>query len=264
MSSSQRMGLLQKANLLSQKKGLAFCEFIQKNNISKAAVFNFLDGYFYIQNSYGLDGVSIISSKSTQDFWTGLLPEKSKIYYFSKDDESLNSLLQFFSFNLKDSIDCIYAVRTGTKIYLICNSQIDESIFNDFYTIENKLPEIDFNKIEFNKNSIFRNYSINIEDSVISYLNNKNEDHNLFKDSLLNEIINTLFFLFSENHLLSYENNLLNVSINSSFDIPEVLLKEHIYQTIKSILETSSKIITVSSKGTAESIVELKKFLKAE
>lgn len=261
---SSHMGLLQKANLLSQKKGLAFCEFIKSNNISKAAIFVLNDKNFYIQNSYGFDGTSLLSSKSTLDFWTGFLQEKSKVYNFSLQDDNLTSILQFFSFNLKDSIENVKLVRTGEKIYLICNSELPDSIMSDFYTVDKNYPAIDFSNCEITKDSVFRNYEVSTCEAIKKYIESKNLNDEIYFTSLNNEVNNRLYFLFSQNNFYSMQDNIIRVSVNSTIELSPKAIEEHVKSSLKEILENCSSYVSVKYSGNSESIVELKNFLKAE
>ena len=92
------MGLLTKANTLDKEKGMAFSDFVKKYKLKFCAVFEKNDNNFLIKNSIGFDGVSILSSLSTQDYWNGICSNFNELNIFSDDNRTLFPLLQLFSF----------------------------------------------------------------------------------------------------------------------------------------------------------------------
>lgn len=268
MTSGKNIGLLQKANLLSQKQGLAFCDFIAENKISIIAKFSLIENYFYINNSFGFDAASIIGSKSTIDFWNGIAPIKNKLYTFSAEEKNISSLFQFFSFVLKDSIDSIQIVRTLDTVFMICNTIIKENQLSDLFILNEDFPEININSNLIPKDAVISKIEISTKNAIANYLTEMEVPQNTFQiysKAIDNEISNQLFFNFSNTNFIGKKNNYeLQAAIISSQSLPEKMLRNHIVKNISLVLENFSELIECNLIGKAQNYSDLLSFIKAE
>ena len=264
---STSLGLLKKANLLAQTRGLAFCEFIDKFNISAIAKFSLIDNYFYITNSYNFDIQSIMASKSSLDFWNGIAAIKNTLYSFTHKEKSITSLLQFFSFKLKDSIEKIQIVRENESIYMICNSNFDQKDISHLITVNDNLPKVTCNLDKISKNSFINKIHINLEKCIDNYLSNQNlnsQIKNIFTNSIDNEISNQLYFNFSNNNFFCKNSKLdFSLALNSLQDLDERIIKQHLFNNLNQIIENTSNIV-IDFLGKSENYSDLANFLKVE
>lgn len=262
------IGLLQKANLLSKKQGLAFCDFALENNIHFFAKFSLRGNFFYISNSYGLDFASILSSKSTVDFWNGIAPVKNRFYNFSKEENNIIPLYQFFSFKLKDFINSIQILRETNSIFMICNSQLSDDKITELVSLTDnyKSPVIDINNIS--QEIVLSKFEISIDSVIKNYLSEKNKDSTtitLFTESLRLSLANQLYFNFIKNGYFSFnQNGNIKVIFKTKNPINPQLIKKHIQVTLSKFADSSSSFIEIYSKGISESASDFLDFFKAE
>lgn len=240
-----KMGLLQKANLLLNKR-LTFCDFIKKNKIIKCAILKNHLQFYFISESFGFDGFSILNSFSTYDFWNGTIPKKNTIYNFSIQNTNLNQFYQFFSSQQKEEISSLSIIKTlDNSIFILINSSINSRILNDF-------EHIDFEKETYIKNHNFQKENMqkcvldlnnSVEDFVFS--ENKNTFYNDFlSTSIKNEIQNRLtlkyndFFIIEKKSENLYDFTFTKNTIQMEFLKKEIseLLKEIIYEHSKKII----------------------------
>ncbi len=264
---STNLGLLKKANLLAQARGLAFCEFIEKYNITAIAKFSLIENYFYITNSYNFDAQSIMASKSSLDFWNGIAPIKNTLYSFSREEKSLNSLLQFFSFKLKDSIENIEILRENESIYMICNSTLEEENISKLITVKDHLPAPTCNLEKISKDSKIYKINLNLVAALNKYLDNQKllpELKEIYLNSIDNEISNQLYFNFSNNNFFCKNAKLdYNLALNSLQDLDERLIKVHLISNLNKIIEDCNEI-QIEFLGKSENYSDLSNFLKVE
>jgi len=266
MNQHKSMGLLQKASLLSQKKGLAFCDFLKSNKITKCAVFSLHENEFLISNSYGFDGKSILASKSTLDFWTGVLPQKNTIYIFSEENKNISSLLQFFSFSLIDSIKLVSIIRTNDRIFMFCNYELSETLKSEVLTLTYDLPEIELNNFNINKDSVVQKYVLDINDAINEF--SETQIKSLVeetKSAIYNEIKNRLYFIFSGKHYFSCleSQSEFHIIVDSNFELSSELLQQHITLTVSDVLDKYSNLINITFFGKSDSYSDILEFLKA-
>jgi len=268
MSSQGHMGLLQKANLLSQRKGLAFAEFIQKYNIKTCAIFTKINNEYFISQSVGFDGISICFSKSTSDFWNGLIPENNKIYNFSTAQKTLSSVLQFFSLKLKDEIDFADIYKTAdNKILLLCNKELTDDITKSFKEIDVKQDYKRSFTEQMNAmaaNLIVNKFSIDFEEAIEAFINeNLKENQEIGKAALANELQNRLFQSFNAPHFYKKTNSTnARIILSSTANMPEELLISHIITILKPVLDNNAALINIHNEGKCQSYSQITDFLQ--
>lgn len=234
-------GLLKKANLLSMKKGLAFSNFIQKYKSSIFAIFTKQDNFYFISNSLGFDGESILASYSTIDFWEGLISENNKIYNFSNDDNTLLKMLQFFSFEMKEKITKVSIYKNNDKIIFLCNEELSNEFIHDVNFLNENYESFD--------NSFKNNYSISLKPAVDSFIMEKAKYkasiHAVFRQALNHEILNRIILFFNcKDFSLNFSNSL--IQLNSNITIDEKLLLTHLIFNINEVIGNKSKLIELS------------------
>lgn len=261
------MGLLSKANLLEQNKRLAFSYLINKYDLKQFAIFSKNNEDYLIINSLGFDGISIINSTSTSDFWNGLCKEEENIYFFEK--EAITPLLQFFSFNIKDEIQNISIIKIDGYILMICNNQIKNEFISDFKKIsftENNNNISTLNQF-ITKESLLYKISMDFEEAIETYLVTKsknNEYTEILKKSLATELMNRVFFYYNdENASVRISDYSLNTVFICKNTTSEDLLLNHIILNFKEVLDSSAELINLNFNGSAESFQDIIDFLQA-
>lgn len=260
------MGLLSKANLLETNKRLAFSNFLTNYNISFFALFEYSNSEYVIGRSLGFDGVSIISSFSTEDFWNGIIKEDETVYNFLSTDQN-NPLLQFFSFAIKDDVKSISVCRfKDKKIFLLCNQIITSNLISDYYKIDFNLKETDFNSLNkyINKDSFLYKIEFDFSEAIETFILTKNRKLNneIIFNSIFNELSNRILYLYT------YPNSGIitdNYKIKSVFicnkKTSKDLLISHLILNIKEVIESSAEITDISFSGNIETYKELESFL---
>ena len=226
------MGLLSRTLSLSQEKKvsektISFIQFTKKFNISLCAVFSKIDNNYLITNSVGFDGISIISSISTNDFWDGTINNPNKWYSFTTNSEMV-PFFQLFSFNQKDKIKGIYICRFEDKVFMVCSTESISFIPND--SIIKELSFINFDNKEDKKE-----ISINLEKSF-SYPN----------------LISTNSF------------GIFNIAFVSESQLSEKLLQTHLIKELYSILDEESNLLILANLGKSNSYKDVMDFLQAK
>ncbi len=152
---SLNVGLLRLAQkYLSDKSTASFCldsflfdkPFFQFHNFSseleleKTALFVPHNNEYSILFSHALDNVSIQKSRSTYDFWKGMLPDTSWIFFTGS---ALVSFYQFFSESDRETVQSIQArwLCIGSKpcIFLVCSSRQTKL---DYKSLDDVLPSL--------------------------------------------------------------------------------------------------------------------------
>lgn len=181
--------LLQKMLKYAEDK-LSFFEFTEKHHLSLCALFEKCENSFIISASKGLDSFSILNSVSTVDFWQGTV-HLNEWTCFSKENSQINQILQFFSQNLKDSIEEIFIYTTENRILLIADTKgfsvNKKALENDFSKLDTIIPEI---SSDINENTITIDYSASLEDML-----SNTEIHSIeLAEKIKNSIIYEIFF----------------------------------------------------------------------
>lgn len=264
-------GLLNKANLLSQQKdkGLAFSNFIQKYSKKVFAILSKQNNFYFAENSHGFDGDSLFASYSTLDFWDGIIPEQNKVFDFTQNDNSLNTVVQLFSFNMKNDVNSVSIYSTGEKILILFNGTISDGFIRDFKQINYSCDSFDFNSINqsYLEKYSAEKYTVKYTDAVNNFITEKNKPElsNLLSNALYNEIAGMFICNFhSPNCTVRTKNNDSKIVIFAEEKMEEELLQTHIQLSMKDIIGKYAKEVTVSYEGKAESFEELKEFLKVD
>ncbi|NLC92461.1 MAG: hypothetical protein GX677_03200 [Treponema sp.] len=275
------MGLLDKAsNIINNEikpalNKISFWNFVTSHNIQICAVFTRKDDFYYITNSIGFDGLSILSSFSTSDFWTGLLPSENQFFDFKTCDNSILSILQFFSFNLKDNVDFVQCLRIDNKILFLCNN-------NSLQIINNKSIIEDFSNIDFSKQNYFNNdnlietknisirkYTIDIQEAITSFVKSKLKNHleisELYIESISNEIMNRLSSFFAHPSLIK-RNTKFSASILFPYknEFSYILLMNHLIVNLAEVVENFSELLEINDLGKIDSYLEMEEFINAK
>lgn len=264
-------GLLKKANLLTtnQDKGLAFSNFIQKYSKKSFAILSKQNNFYFAENSHGFDGDSLFASYSTIDFWDGIISEKNKVFNFTENDNSLNTVVQLFSFNMKNDVSTVSIYSTEDKILILFNGTISDGFIRDFKQINYNINSFDYNSINqsYIEKYSAEKYVIKYSDAVNSFVESKNkpEISNLLKNALFNEIYGMLLCNFhSPNCITKTTNNDSKIILFTEEKLEKELLEKHIQLSLSEIIGNFSKQISVSYEGNASSFDEIKDFLKVE
>lgn len=235
------MGLLSKANSLEQpviSNGLAFSNLIKNNNLSYLILFKKNNDYS-IENSFGLDAKSIKLSLSTLDFWNGICPSSNEIYNFSKSDNTIAPLLQFFSSDITEKLSKISLIKLPNgNIFLVCNSQISDDLKNDFSLYDESKLQNELSSLTQADNYI--HFSIDC-----SALKNIYTD---FYNSVINEIYNRLLCSYFKDIYISKENDILRFAINKQECNNSSILIKHILANLSEVLENNTNSIIIKAE----------------
>lgn len=253
---SNSVGLLKRIIRMNEKNRLDFFDYVNKYNLSQCAVFRLNNGVFQIDTCYGFDCNSILKSVSTVDFWNGLIPQKNTPLLFSKKDNSIQPLYQFFSDNLIDTIDSIVLYRSQEDVILFCSSSSIETLIEDkdFFTQFCSLDKFDFD-FAFSNDDIYFNdnpaaakantYIINLYDSIKDFIENQNISENQklhFEQVIFYNVFYSLRKCFPKNPMEEAD-YAINLYLQARNSIPKRMLEKHLKLTLNDILgESSSKI----------------------
>ena len=266
------MGLLEKSLRLSQQGALSFFEFSKKYNLNCSAILSKFQNNFIITNSVGIDGDSILSSVSTQDFWDGTVSQKNKLYTFDEAN-LMRPFLQLFSDNLVHKIKSISIYYTDEKILIVLGEDADnkdfgDSLISDFNLLVNetsKTPAI----LNFTKGSdeFIRLFRLSLEKNVEAYINKKVQvnEHKAILTSAINQAIyNKLKTHFSApDYIFKYNTCSFNLVTVSKTNIPYELMKKHLEVSLKEMLSFYAETLDLSDYGQANSYQELIEFIQA-
>lgn len=233
-------GLLQKANLLSQEKGLAFSNFVKKYNNLTFAIFTKQDNFYFISNSLGFDGESILASYSTIDFWEGLIPIKNMVYNFSNDDNTLNKMLQFFSFEMKEKIAKVSIYFSQDKIIFLCNKELTQEFIHDvnFINFENAYTQ--------KENTYKLKYLEAVNAYILEKAKYKSSIHTIYRQALNHEIENRLILFFAASeYSIKIDNDSVSY-ISSDNPIDSKLLLSHLIFNLKDVITNKAQLIELS------------------
>lgn len=226
--------------------GLSFFEFVTKHNLSHCAVFQRVNTFYVFSHSFGFDGETILQSISTSDFWEGTVKE-NKWNFFSRDENNLNTVLQFFSINLKTNISYVNIFFGQNKILL--------TAFESKPDYGNQLDEIskDFLSIDFDK---FQTEKRKSESSLILHMDIKNasskilrnlntEIKSVMENSFLTETYAALKTLIdSPSSVNITENKIISISLESKSHITKETLEVFLKNALKNIFKDASSLIS--------------------
>ncbi len=253
---SNTVGLLKRIIRMNEKNRLDFFDYVNKYNLSQCAVFRLNNGIFQINTCYGFDCNSILKSVSTLDFWDGLIPQKNTPLLFSKKDNSIQPLYQFFSDKLIDAIDSIVLYRSQDDVILFCSSSSIETLVEDkdFFAQFSSLDKFDFEFAFSNDEAYFTDnpaaakantYIINLYDSIKDFIDKQNISDNQklhFEQVIFYNIYYSLRKCFPKNPIEEADYS-INLYIQARNSIPKRMLEQHLILTLKDILgDSSSKL----------------------
>lgn len=273
---SNSVELLKKYVKESSESRLDFFEFTKKYNLNICAVLEKYNDIYAVSECIGFDGLSIIQTISTPDFWNGTIPTKNQWYRFQTGDDTISPFYQFLSFDFKEQIDNIYIYycEENDKILMIC-SHNETDLSNDAELLEDfrllvKEPEteIENEKIEISIDSQIMKYSIEVEKAVKTFLalNLKNLNYmEYFKQVLYKEIWYDLQMFFNR-HYYVYHTSAAKFNFISftKTEISDASFLEHLKKNLAYILDEEVSLINFYNFGKASSYSEITSFLKAE
>lgn len=267
------MGLLSKTISLANSNKIDFKQFTKKYNISLCAVFSKINNDYIITDSIGFDGISIISSISTSDFWEGTI--KNKIdWLFYKTNEEMLPFYQLFSFNQKDKITGIVIKRLEDKILMVCSTnsfifeptpELSQDLLNISFLYNNK---INIENITKQKDEEIYKFELDFSSAVNFHIqkNLRNTEYaGTVYDSISKEIVSFLEKSFPKPNIVSkISNSKIHIGNISNISIPFNLLQNHLIGELYSILDEESKLISFTNQGKSNSYKDLVDFLQAQ
>lgn len=264
------MGLLSKASTLdtvTEKKGLAFSDFINKYSIKKAALLEKTAADYFVTSSIGFDALSLISATSTADFWDGICKSQSTVYNYSDN----KSLLQLFSFNLKDSIKALSVYKNSSAQILLCEGNLSDAAAKDFESISISQHENNVETLNplLKGGSTFLFFKLDFEKAVEDFYNseckNKIPAFEIFQKAVLNEIYNRFAcnYSISDTTIINNSHSIKTVIVTGkAYSID--LITHHIILNLKEVLDKSAELIQIDYCDTADSCEKIESFLQAE
>ena len=258
---SNAVGLLRKIILMDEKNRLDFFDYVNKYKLSQCAILKLKNGFFQICSCFGFDSQSILKSISTEDFWKGLIPKNNTPYLFSRSNNTIQPLYQFFTDSIIDSISSIILYKTDSNVILLASSDSIENLMKDkaFFKNFNQLDTYDvkyafssnpadlFGKNAKNKSSIF---IFELEASINDFMliNKQNltdaqEAH--FRRVIFYNVYYTLKKCFPEQRLEEVGTT-IKLFIPSEYNVPEQMLTKHLHLLLKEILGESSFQIKIT------------------
>ena len=263
-----RTGLLYKAENLS-KSDSSFLSFLKRHQIDCIFELKYYSYYFFCSKSYGLDADSILQTNSTKAFWDGIITSSQKVFNFSKEDNSIAPFLQFFSFELKDSIDSISIYKYDEEsILILCNQTLTKEIIEEYLLCTTEAPRhlSGINSL-IDDNSILTLFSIDFLECVENLGEEKlknNENLKIeYEKVLLNELYTRLQFHFSNpSAIAKTSKSAANILFVSKSKIPQDLIVSQLIKLFEKVIGASSELINFNFLGETRSITEIKEFLK--
>lgn len=267
------MGLLSKTLSLADSNKIPFKQFTKKYNISLCAVFSKFDNDFVITDSTGFDGISIISSISSSDFWNGTIKNKNEWQHYNSNEEML-PFFQLFSFNQKDKITGISIRYFENKIFMACSTEkvnftASEALTKDLLNLsfENN-AQLNIEQFNRGKDVTIYKYKYDFSTALNFHIQKslrKTEYTEIIYETIAKELLNFLEKCFPSPHIVSRTTkNSINIIYCNSSNVPFELLKAHLVKECYALLDDESKFISFTLEGTANSYKELIDFLQAE
>ena len=268
------MGLLSKAANVGSQKKLSFAEFFFSHKIKTAAVFQKKENEYFITNSIGFDGLSIISSKSTQDFWNGIYKESNGVKKFSSKDGSISPLLQFFSFSMTENLSELSLYKfSEDKIFLLCNEEITDSIKKDLKSIDRffSVPKCE------NLNSFIKqetkcvSCTIDFEEAIESFfkLNLKDKSNTeIYKNAVFNEMANRIISFTNIDACRILNEKKSNSKIKAVFitneNTPFSLIMVQLIMNLRFVLMECAELTEILQEDECKTFLQLKSFLEED
>lgn len=265
---SDNSGLLYKAENLS-KSGVSFFSFLKQFKIDIIFELKFYSYYYFCSKSFGLDAQSILQTNSSKAFWDGIITREKKIFNFSTTDNSIAPFLQFFSFDLKDSIESLSIYKySEDSILILANSKLTNEIIDSYPTVKaDKTQNLGELQAHSDSKAIFSLFSIDFSDCVESISQEKlkkNENLKLeYKNVLYNELFTRLqFFFATPSSLAKTSKSAANIVFVSKTNIEQELILSQLIKLYSKVIGASSELISFNFLGERHSVTEIKEFLK--
>ena len=266
------MGLLSRASTLDKTEnvqGLAFTDFINKHSLKICALLEKKDADYFVKNSIGFDGNSIISAVSTSDFWQGICPQGKKIYSYNNQEE-IKPLLQLFSLNFKENLKSIFVYKNAKSQILLTTDIISDEITTDAEILDDKYHKCDISTLNplIKDDSLVLKLCIDYSEAVESFITSKIKSDEKTKTfvstALSNEIYNRFICYYNSPDSTVYSgNNSIKTVIISDKTYSEELITNHLILNLKEVLEHYAELIQINFTGIAESCAETQDFLKS-
>ena len=247
---SNSVGLLKKSLTVSHNDKLDFFEFIIKYNLSLAAILRPNENFYSIYKSYGFDGKSICLSYSSKDFWDGSLLLKNTLYTFKAGTSEILPYYQFFSEEIKDSIELIHLFKMD-----------DNSIFlfttDNSYTIPKSfvfdLINLDLEKNSFDSlikpqlaDNVFI-YDIDLSEALESFVLSNSRTNKDIIQAISNQLyVNLVQYFPQPDFLEKISAGKFKLYFSNPEKLPLELFANHLRIQIKETLENHSELIKVN------------------
>lgn len=225
---------------------LSFFDLANKYSLPHVCVFRKSGNFFVASASKGLDGDTILQSLSTSDFWGGTVTDNTWST-FSREDNNLNTILQFFSEKMKSEINFAQVFKNGNRILLLA--------FNDApldYTLLTTISQEFIKSDEFVKKTYKSENSestVNVHFNVIEALNGlmqqlNGEIRTFVENAVYTETCFTLENLLdAPNSLTVSENKEFTVFVNTPSKLTEETLKAFIVSVLKPLYKENAGMI---------------------
>ena len=265
-------GLLARATATTNKTYSSFQEWAKSNGFSHCGIFSIVHGMMVITQAFGLDSQTVANSVSSRDFWKGILSTKAVLNYSKKDNELYN-FLQFFSFDLKSSIQHISLLKiqnnSDFSVLMVYNTDSEKKI-NLTESIENSLKynsNTKFDSSNFNKQlSSYFLYKLSFEQLIKTSIKSIQLPEANITNAAIKCISEEVFYLVkcafpSPNEVALGLSNTINLALNNK--IADVsLMQNHISLLLKEILNVPSQLPGLNSFGTEDNSDTLVTFLE--
>lgn len=266
------MGLLSRASTLDNAvtlPGLAFSDFINKHSLKICAVLEQKDSNYCVADSIGFDAFSIATATSTVDFWAGICREGGKIFSYSGDEKA--PLLQLFSFNQKDSFQEFSVYKNHNNKILLSSGQLSDEAVKDFENISDKDHQNNILSLNplLQKGSEVLLLKLDILDAAKNFYeseyNNQLLNFECFLKGLLNEIYNRFACRYNiSDTTIKVNAHSIKTVIFTDKAYSVELIKNHLINNLKDILDNYAAQIQIDYSGTADSCDKIESFLQAE
>ena len=265
-------GLLARATATTNKTYSSFQEWAKSNGFSHCGIFSIVHGMMVITQAFGLDSQTVANSVSSRDFWKGILSTKAVLNYSKKDNELYN-FLQFFSFDLKSSIQHISLLKiknnSDFSVLMVYNTDSEKEI-NLTESIENSLKynsNTKFDSSNFNKQlSSYFLYKLSFEQLIKTSIKSIQLPEANITNAAIKCISEEVFYLVkcafpSPNEVALGLSNTINLALNNKI-ADESLMQNHISLLLKEILNVPSQLPGLNSFGTEDNSDTLVTFLE--
>lgn len=222
---------------------LSFFDFTVKHSLTNTGIFA-KDGVFYSFNaSKGFDSDTILQSLSTSDFWEGTIKENSWSV-FSREDNNLNTMLQFFSNELKNSFDFICIYENGDYI-LLCAFTKEMPSYEELKAIAEDFKKTDCCIPYTSSNVTGKQITVDLTDAI-DQITGKLAFN--IKTLISNAFTTEAFYmieklLYGSNTMVKSENNKITFTFDSNCHITDSALKTFLNTNFKKLFKNSSSLI---------------------